>query len=198
MVDRAHPVNGDGRFIWQCRKFPGAALEAGGFSLRTRCAEAGFALEASVLLVPPLMNDFEALAQREFPPSAPTARQSWQRPERGASIIIRLIPWLSRSGSRCPSSASSSRCASRGSSARSTCSGSSPGGCSSLRRFASSDHHLLYQELCDGTSRSGAKVPMAARRSLLARSGIRSGVRYAVSARWPGWCRNRPERRRVP
>lgn len=76
-------LKGDGHFIWQVQEFPGAALEAGRLSLRTRCAEAGFALEASVLLVPPVMNDFEALAQREFPPSAPTARQSWQRPEEG-------------------------------------------------------------------------------------------------------------------
>lgn len=74
-------LDADAGFAWSVQPFPGAALDAARLSLRTRSAEAGFALEASVLLTPPAMNDVEALAQREFPPSAPTARQPW--PEQG-------------------------------------------------------------------------------------------------------------------
>ncbi|NOK20846.1 hypothetical protein [Corallococcus carmarthensis] len=70
-------------FTWCVRDFPGAALEAGKLSLRTRSPVAGFTLEASIVLTPPAMNDLEALAQAEFPPSAPTAGQSWLPPKQG-------------------------------------------------------------------------------------------------------------------
>lgn len=76
-------LDAEAGFSWWVRDFPGAALDAGKLSLRTRCAEAGFTLEASLLLTPPTLNDFEALAQAEFPPSAPAAGQSWLRPEQG-------------------------------------------------------------------------------------------------------------------
>ncbi|WP_147468284.1 hypothetical protein [Corallococcus interemptor] len=68
---------------WRVQDFPGAALEPGKLSLRTHCARAGFSLEASVVLTPPAMNDFESLAQQEFPPLAPSARQPWLRWEQG-------------------------------------------------------------------------------------------------------------------
>ncbi|QAT87016.1 hypothetical protein EJ065_5482 [Corallococcus coralloides] len=76
-------LDADAGFTWCVQDFPGAALEAGRFSLRPHSAEAGFALEASVLLTPPALNDIEALAQQEFPPVAPTARQPWLRPGQG-------------------------------------------------------------------------------------------------------------------
>ncbi|MHA7632754.1 hypothetical protein [Corallococcus sp. M7] len=76
-------LDADAGFTWRVQDFPGAALEAGRFSLRTHSAEPGFALEASVLLTPPALNDIEALAQQEFPSSAPTARQPWLRPAEG-------------------------------------------------------------------------------------------------------------------